>query len=93
MSNDFDIRVQVQEAPSSRVHFAFTYGSCAVDHLALEVGGVNHVIIDQTNTTNTCRSQVKRYGRPKAAQAYDQHGGSFELTLTIEPNLGNEQMA
>jgi hypothetical protein len=64
-----------------------------VDDLALKVGEIDHIVIDQSNVPNPRGCQVEGNGRSEASGADDQHRGSFELALPIQPYVWDEQVA
>jgi hypothetical protein len=64
-----------------------------VDYLALEVGLVQHVIIYQTDMTNPGSSKIESHRGTKTTRPDNKDRSCFELALTVEPNLRDEQVA
>ena len=76
-----------------RVDLALADPVHVVEDLALQVGGVDHVHVDDADGADTGRSQVQRGGRAEAAGAEQQHLGVEQLELALLPHLGEQQMA
>ena len=64
----------------------------AVDHLALQVGEVDHVEIDQADAADAGRGQVQPERRAQAAGAHQQHLGRFQLQLALHAHFGHDQV-
>ena len=64
-----------------------------MDHLALQVGRIHHVVIDQADAPDAGRGQVQRHRRAQPAGADHQHGGGLQLALPFQPDLGDQQVA
>src|SRR5262249_17316897 len=65
----------------------------AVEHLALQVGEVHHVKIDQPEPADARGGEVQRQGRAEAAGADQQDAAGLEALLALEPDLGHDQVA
>ena len=65
----------------------------AVDDLALQVGGVDHVVVDQADGADPCGGEVERQRRPEPAGAHQQHLGGLEPLLSLHPDVGDDQVA
>ena len=64
-----------------------------VDHLALEVGKVDHVVVDDPERADAGGGEVQRGRRAEPAGAEQQHLGVEQLLLALDPDLGQQQMA
>ena len=64
-----------------------------VDHLALQVGGVDDVVVDQADRADPGRGQVERGRRAEAAGAEQQHLRVQQLQLAVDPDLGQQRVA
>ena len=64
-----------------------------VDHLALEVGEVDHVEIHEPDLADASRGQVEAERSAEAAGAHQQHLGGFQFLLPLDADLGNDQVA
>ena len=49
----------------------------AVDDLALQIGEIDHVVVDKTNPTYSCSCQIEVHGRAQSASSNDQYGSGF----------------
>ena len=63
-----------------------------VDHLALEVGEVDDVIVDDPEGPDARRRKIERRRRTEAARAQQQHLGVQELLLALDPDLAQQQV-
>ena len=64
-----------------------------VDHLALEVRLVDHVVVDDAERPDSGRREVERRRRAEAARADQQHLRVEQLLLALEADLGDQQVA
>ena len=64
-----------------------------MDHLALQVGGVDDVVVDEADRADSGRGQVERGRRPKPAGAEQQDLGVEQLQLAVDPDLGEQRVA
>ena len=88
-----DVRVEIEHALAGRFDLQLADAGGAVDHLALQVGVIHHVVIHQADAPDPGRRQVQRHRRAQPARADDQHRGGFELALPFQPDFGDEQVA
>ena len=63
-----------------------------MDHLALQVGVIHHVEIDNADATHTGCRQIQQQGRAEAASAHAQHRGGLEPLLPLHAHFGQDQM-
>jgi len=64
-----------------------------VDHLALEVGEVDDVVVDDPERAHAGRREVQRRRRAEAARAEQQHARVEQLLLALGADLGDQQVA
>jgi hypothetical protein len=64
-----------------------------MDHLALQVGGFNKIVIHNPNATHPSSSQIKKKWRPKSTSTNTQHRRSFETLLSFNAHLGERDVA
>ena len=64
-----------------------------VDHLALEVGEVDDVVVDDAERADAGGGEVERGRRAEAAGAEQQHLRVEQLQLALEADLGEQQVA
>ncbi len=64
-----------------------------MDHLALQVGGVDDVVVDEADRADPGRGEVERGRRAEPAGAEQQHLGVEHLQLAVDPDLGQQRVA
>ena len=64
-----------------------------MEDLALEIGGVHHIGIDQAEPADSGGGQIERGGRAERAGADEQDGRVFQPQLPGLAHGGNEQVA
>jgi hypothetical protein len=63
-----------------------------MDHLAVQVGLVHHVEVDQAQPAHARGGEVKGQGRAQAARADEQHRGSLQLLLAGHAHFRHDQV-
>ena len=63
-----------------------------VEHLALEVRLLDHVVVDDPDRADAGGREVERDGRTEAAGADEEHAGIEQLPLTLEADLRDEHL-
>ena len=63
-----------------------------MDHLALQVGGVDHVVIDDSDRANACGREIEGGRRSETAGAEQQHLRLEQLDLAFDPDLGQQDV-
>ena len=66
---------------------------CAVEHLALQVGLVDPVELDQPQPADAGGGEIERQRRAQPAGADQQHPRALEPLLALDPHLGDDQVA
>ncbi len=64
-----------------------------VDDLALQVGDVDHVVVDDADRADAGGGEVERGRRAEPACAEQEHLGVEQLLLTVGADLGQQQVA
>src|SRR6476620_5831059 len=93
MRLDFHMRVEAADRAGSTLHLGLADLRGGVDHLALQVGECDRVIIDDTDRADARCSQVKQRRRTEPAGADNQYARSLERSLTRAADLLQHDMA
>ena len=93
VSVHLDVGVQVQHAPARRLDLQHVQRLHAVDHLALQVGVIHHVVVHQPDAPHPGCRQVKGYRRAQPARADHQHRRRQQLALPFQPHFRHQQVA
>ena len=88
-----DVRVERGDRLLGRVDLRHTDPLRVVNHLALEVGQVDRVVVDDPERADPGGGQIQRRRRSQPTGAEQQHLGVEQLLLTLDPDLGEQQMA
>ena len=89
----FDLRIERRQRrqPGSRLVEADSTG--VVQDLALQVGEIDRVAVDQCQPADARRSQVHRCGRAEPAGADDQRRGGADARLPFDADLLQQDVA
>ena len=90
---DLDVGVERGDRLLGRVDLGHPDPLGGVDHLALEVGQVDLVVVDDAERPDARGGQVQRGRRAQPAGAQQQHLGVEQLLLALGPDLGQQQVA
>ncbi len=93
VGDDVDVRVQPDQRLLGRVDLAVADAVEVVQDLALQVGGVDLVHVDDADRADPGGSEVERGRRAETAGAEQQHLGAEQLDLALDADLGEEQVA
>src|SRR5688572_2577007 len=93
LSDYFHFRVDGEKSLSCGVDLRPTNSVDAVKDLALQIGCVDLIEIDDRERSYACRSQIKRHRRSEPPRTNDRHLGVEELTLALLSHLGKYEMA
>ena len=88
-----DVRIDGRQLLRGRLQLGTANVAGGVDHLALEIGVVHHVKIDEAERANTGGGQVECKRRAESAGADAQHARRLEFELSAHAHLGHDQMA
>ena len=84
----FDVRVERLDRLLGGVDLRHADAVGRVDDLALEVGEVDDVVVDDAERADAGRREVERGRRAEAAGAEQQHLGVEQLLLALQADLG-----
>ena len=90
--HDFDLGIDRQQRGASGFDLGVAERFGPVEDLSLQVGEIDLVGVGQGQAADACRGEVKRGRTAEAAGADDQRGGGTELLLTLDPDLGKEDV-
>jgi hypothetical protein len=91
--DDVDVLVEALEHLLGGVDFEFAYGGLRVDDLALEVGFVDDVEVNESEGAYSGGREVEGERGSEASGAYAEDAGSFELLLAFHAYLGKDEVA
>ena len=90
---DRHVRVEGGQTPGGDVHLRQGDVAVGVEHLALQVGAVDLVVVHQDQPADSRGGQVERGRGPQAARADDQHRGALQRLLARAAYLAQHQVA
>ena len=93
VGDDVHVGVEQRQRLLGRVDLALADPVDVVEDLALEVGVVDHVHVDDADRAHTGGGQVERGGRTETTGAEQQDLGAEQLLLALLADLGEEQVA
>ena len=91
--DDVDVGVERFDEDPRRVGLRHPDPLGVVDHLALQVGGVDDVVVDEADRADAGGGEVERGRRAEPAGAEQQHLGVQQLDLAVDPDLGQQRVA
>src|ERR1051325_4431262 len=68
------------------------YQLCAVEHLAMQIRGVDAVEVHQADAADACRREVDRGRTAEASGADDENRRGFQLALSVVADLGEDEV-
>src|SRR6202034_3551811 len=92
VQHDVDQRVDLADAVPGRFGLGFADVGDAVDNLALQVGLVDHVEVDDAERAAPGRGQVQQGGRAEAAGSNDQDLGVLQPLLPGHADVRDDQV-
>ena len=87
-----DVGVERLDRLAGRVDLLLADPGRVVDHLALEVGQVDGVEVDDADRADAGRGQVEGSRRAEPAGADHEHLRVEQLRLSLGPDLGDQQV-
>jgi hypothetical protein len=90
---DHDVRVHRGDALGRHLHLGAADIAGSEEHLAVQVGGVDDVEVDDPEPADTGRGEVLRGRTAQAARTDQQHPRRKQRLLTFESDFGKDQMA
>jgi len=91
--HDVHVRVERSERLARRLGLEHAEARGIVQDLALQVRGVDRVLVDDAERADTGRGQVERGGRAEPSGPDQEHFAVEQRELTLLANLGDEQVA
>ncbi|SLF00733.1 Uncharacterised protein [Mycobacteroides abscessus subsp. massiliense] len=92
MQPHLDQRVDLQHRIARALRLGPADIGLAVDDLALQVGLVDHIELDDADGADTRSGQVQQRRGSQPAGADDEHLGVLEAFLPVHTQVGNDQM-
>lgn len=86
------VRIECRDGMHHRLRLELANSSHGVGNLALQVGCIHTVMINQGNVSNSGATQVQGHWRAQAASANDQHMGRKELFLAFNAYFIKQDM-
>ena len=71
---------------------ALADGARAVEHLPLQIRGIDDIEVHEAERADARRGEIERGGRAEPAHAYEQHARALELLLSLETDVGENEM-
>ncbi len=90
---DLDVGVHRTQPGRGDLHLGRPDVDRGVEHLALQVGGVDDVVVDEAEPAHPGGGEVLGKRRTESARAEQQHRGFEHLALPFHPELREVQMA
>jgi len=93
MRHNIDQRVDLARCCGRRIDFGHAESGCGVCDLALKVGKLDHVVIDNADGSHAGRSKVERQRAAEAPCADQQNSGRAQPCLACSAHFGKQNMA
>ena len=90
---DLNVGIQIGKTRLRRGGFGLADIVGAKGDLALEIGEIHDIKIDESELADACRGEIQTQRRAKAAGADQQHFGVFQLELTVHADFRHDQVA
>ena len=85
--------VEVGHGLRQRGHLGLAHARRGVGNLALQVGQVHRIVVDDGDAPDTAGGQVQRCGCAQAACTQDQHVGGQDALLTFDADVIEQDVA
>ena len=92
VKHDLDVRIEAADGFPGGLGFGPADIRGAVENLALEVGEVHRVEVDDAEFADARGGQIHRDGRPEPACPEAQHAGGANFLLALQPHFGQTQV-
>ena len=93
VGDDLDVGVERPDRRGCRVHLGAAHGGTRMDDLALQVGHVDVVVVNEADRTHPGGRQVQGCRRPEPTGADEQDPGGPDALLADHPHLRHERVA
>jgi hypothetical protein len=85
--------IHLMQAVAGRFELAASHIACAVQQLALQVGEVHHIMVDEPQRAHPGGREVEGHRRAEAAGTHDQHAGGLEALLPLRPHARENEVS
>ena len=93
VGDDLDVGVERPDRLGRRIHLGTPHGGCDMDDLALEVGDIDVVVVDEPDRAHPGGRQVQGCRCPEPAGTDEQDPGRADALLPHEPHLRHQRVA
>jgi hypothetical protein len=93
VADDLDEGVDPGDGLGGRLRLGPAHVGGAVDDLALQVRGVDGVVVDDADRAHACGGEVQQGGRAQPACPDDQDLGVLEPALPLDTDVGQQDVA
>lgn len=83
IGDDMDVGIEPFQGMAGRIDLALPYRCRGMDDLALQIGKIDHVVIDDADGTDAGRCQIEDSRCTQSAGTDDQHLAGQELFLSF----------
>ena len=90
---DRDRRVELQKGRARAVRLGLADVGHAVERLAMQVRLLDHVVIDDDQSADSCTGKILQYRTAEAARADDQHRRGRQTRLSRDADLAQHGLA
>jgi hypothetical protein len=87
------VRIQIAQARRSARELGFARLAVAEEHLPVQVRGIDGIELDDTDATDTGCREVHRERRAQATEPDQEHGGIFQLCLSVRPHFAQVEVS
>ena len=92
-NGNIDLRIQRAQIRARRIDLAFADILGSVEDLALQVGEIDRVRVGERDAAETGGGEIERCGAAEAAGADDQRMRRAQPLLSLDPDLGEKDVA
>src|SRR5256884_3175021 len=89
---NLNVRIEVRKARARRFALRLSDIGGAKRNLALEIGGVDDVEVNQPELADACGGKIQTERSAEPARANEQHLGVFQLELPIHADFRHDEM-
>ena len=93
MGDNLHVGIEFGNCATGGFHFGLTDRGLTVNNLALEIGFIHAIEIDDAEATYSSSSEIGEKRRAEAACADGENAGGLELSLTFDCDFGHDEMA
>src|SRR4029453_16425544 len=90
--HDLDVRIRLGDGFLGRLGLGFSDVGLAMDDLALQIGLVNCVEIDDAERSDASRGEIKQRRTAQAPSSDDQYACILQPLLAVHPYIRDDQM-